>query len=147
MSGVDRVQDTPLAGVIGRHEIAVKDPQGARRLNKAIMDHITPTTQATYASALKKYLSFCDARDIAPFPVDPVWIALYITVVVSSIKIASLNGYLAAIHNEQVLRGFQWTISKDEIVRRALRFVKKSHRAPSKAPKVPISMAIILKMV
>ena len=122
MSGVDRAS---LAGVISQHEIARKDPQGTKRLNQVIMDHITPTTQATYASALKKYLSFCDVRDVVPFPVDPVWIALYITVVVSSIKVSSLNGYLAAIHNEQVLRGFQWTIAKDEIVRSALRFVKK----------------------
>ena len=147
MSSADRVRPAPLAGVISRHEIVAKDPRGAIMLNSAIMDHITPTTQASYASALKKYLVFCAARDVVPFPVDPVWIALYITVVTSSIKISSLNGYLAAIHNEQVLRGYPWTIAKDEIVRRALRYVKRVHRAPTKSPKVPISMAIILKML
>ena len=86
MSRADRVRPAPLAGVISRHEIVAKDPRGAIMLNSAIMDHITPTTQASYASALKKYLVFCDARDVVPFPVDPVWIALYITVVTSSIK-------------------------------------------------------------
>ena len=147
MSRAGGVPVAPLVGVISGHEIVHKDPDGARRLNQAIMNHVTPQTQCSYASALKKYLKFCSCRKITPFPVDPVWIALYVTVVTTSISISSLNGYLAAIHNEQALRGFPWTIGKDEIVRRAIRYVKKVYRPPSKAPKIPISVALILKMV
>ena len=106
MSRADRVQAAPLA----RREQSARDlgERSKRRHDVELCYHGPHYTD--YARlvclALKKYSAFCEARDVVPSHVDPVWIALYITVVTSSVKISSMNGYLAAIHNEKVLRGY-----------------------------------------
>ena len=125
--------------------MASKDPSGSVLLSEALQSHITSRTKAGYASALKRWLRFCEARKVPPFPADELWLASYVVshCVATSIAVSSLKVYLSAIQYEQVLRGHEWTLKGSEMVRRALRFVKKRYGAPGKALKVPVSLSVL----
>jgi len=132
---------------VARHAIARIDPFGAAAISEALTDHVVSTTREGYCSAVKKYLQFCEDREIVAFPADELWVAYYILDVVSSIKVSSLKVYLAAIQYCQVLEGFPWTLSGGELIRRALRFVKRKHPGPAKAAKFPVSLGALLRIV
>lgn len=142
-----RVRPSPLVPVVARHAIASVDPVGARALSRALADHVVSTTREGYSSAAKKYLRFCSDRNVEPYPAESLWVAAYIIDVVSSIKVQSLKVYLAAIQYTQVLEGYQWSLAGDELIRRARRFVKRRHPSPDKAPKFPVSLCALLRMV
>ena len=142
-----RVRPSSLVPVVARHAIASVDPVGARALSRALADHVVSTTREGYSSAAKKYLRFCSDRNVEPYPAESLWVAAYIIDVVSSINVHSLKVYLAAIQYTQVLEGHQWSLAGDELIRRALRFVKRRHPSPDKAPKFPVSLCALLKMV
>ena len=131
-----RVRLPPLVPIVARHAISSLDPVGARALSGALTDHVVSSTREGYSSAAKKYLQFCSDRGIEPYPADGLWVAAYIVDVVTSIKVSSLKVYLAAIQYTQVLVGHPWTLSGNELIRRALRFVKRRHPGPTKAPLV-----------
>ena len=132
---------------MARHDIASRDPIGARLLSEALAGHVTGRTRRGYESAVKKYIDFCAIRDTIPFPVDELWLAMYILDVATSIKVSSLKVYLSAIQYVQVLEGFEWRLRGNELVRRAMRFVKRRYPCLSKAPKLPVSTSVLLRMV
>ena len=145
--GKERLQQGALVPVVARHDIASRDPIGAQLLSEALAGHVTGRTRRGYESAVKKYIDFCAIRDIVPFPVDELWLAMYILDVATSIKVSSLKVYLSAIQYVQVLEGFEWRLRGNEMVRRAMRFVKRRYPCLSKAPKFPVSTSVLLRMV
>ena len=134
-------------GVVAGHPIAALDPVGAWNLDRALVEHLVPSTRRGYASAVKSYVSYCMVRHLSPFPVDEVVLAAYIIHVTSSIQVSSLKVYLAAVHHEQVTRGLPWSLGGSELVRRAMRWVKRRHMCPGKALKIPITLEILGRML
>jgi hypothetical protein len=139
------VRDPPLVAVVANHAIARIDPVGARALSQALVHHVVCTK--TYGSAVKRYIKYMASRGQPAFPATSEWLAAYIVHAVSSISVSSLKVYLAAIQYHQVLAGFPWLLHKDELVRRALRAVKRTFPSPASALKLSISLATIIRMV
>jgi hypothetical protein len=126
-----------LVPVVARHAIAREDPVGARALNEALTHHVVSTAREGYSSAAKKCLRFCSDRCIEPYPAEDLWVAAYIIDVVSSIKISSPKVYLAAMQYTQVLEEHRWTLAGNELIRRALRFVKRRQPGPDQGSQIP----------
>ena len=139
------VQAPSLAAVVAGHAIATIDPVGARALSQALVHHVVCTR--TYNSAVKRYVKYMTSRGQPAFPATSEWLAAYIVHAVSSISVSSLKVYLAAIQYHQVLEGYPWMLHKDELVRRALRSVKREFPSPASALKLSISLATIIRMV
>ena len=130
-----------LIPVVARHAIASVDPAGAKRLSKALVGHIV--SPRGYASALRRYTSFCKVRCLDPFPADALWIASYIEHLSSSVMVSSMGTYLSSIRYFQEMEGFKWTLSGNEMVRRMRRFVKRRFPAAGKRLKFPLSISVL----
>jgi hypothetical protein len=143
-SGV--VQPRFRFAAVGRHRIAAVDPVLADVLDSALLAHIAPTTRATYTSACKQYLGFCDTRHLSPFPVDAVWLAAYCVFACMFISVNSLKVYLSSIRSAHIDTGFDWEMSGNQTVARAIRFVKRKYGMADKALKVPVSLATLHRM-
>ena len=122
------------------------DPVGAAILSDALQSHITPNTVKGYASAFKKWVRYCDARDIPYFPATEVWICAYILEVSTSISQDSLKWYLSAIHYHQGLEGLQWGINGSELIRRTMRKTKRFYGSNGKGIKMPLSCNTLAAM-
>ena len=131
---------------MARHTISSIDPVGAAILSDALQSHITPNTVKGYASAFKKWVRYCDARDIPYFPATEVWICAYILEVSTSISQDSLKWYLSAIHYHQGLEGFQWSINGSELIRRTMRKTKRIYGSNGKGIKMPLSCNTLAAM-
>lgn len=132
-----------LAPVLEQHAIANRDPVLAFLLDEALTGHVVASTRSTYASATKRWVRFCEERSVQPFPADPVWICAWVIDVTSSIKVSSLRMYLAGVKYTQILRGFEWTLSGNELLRRTIRYVRRVHGEPQKAAKLPVTYAVL----
>lgn len=142
MPPVSRPQSA-LAPVVAGHPLAVIDPVLAAQVNDAFTGHVVSSTRETYASAARRWSAFCRDRDVDPYPVDAMWFCAWIIDVTSSISVSSLKMYMAGIQYTQVLYNYPWTLQKNELVRRTLRYVKRLHGYSHKAAKHPVSYAVL----
>ena len=122
-------------------------PALAEVLANALGSSVSPETQRCYDSGTNKYLKFCSIHSIDPFEVDPVWLSLFIVVTAMCVSVPTLKVYLSAIRSAQIDAGFEWTLSGNPVVTRALRYVRRRYGEQGKALKIPISTATLLKMV
>ena len=139
------VRSAALAPVIARHMIAERDPVSAARVNMVLNAHLADSSR--YASALVRYTNFCVTRNIPMFPAESLWIAAYMDRISTSISMASMGTYLAAIRHFQVMENYKWDLEGDEIIRRMLRFLKKQFPSKPKALKFPLSIDVLRKII
>jgi hypothetical protein len=136
-----RTRCSTLAPVVARSRLAAVDPIGAYDVNEALAGHLV--SERGYASALRAYTRYCFLREEPAFPADEIFVAGYIIHMCSSISVSSLKVYLAAIKHFQELEGHNWDLRGNEMVRRALRFVKRRHPRPTIALKFPLSTQVL----
>ena len=136
-----RTRCSTLAPVVARSRLAAVDPIGAYDVNEALAGHLV--SERGYASALRAYTNYCCLREEPVFPADEIFVAGYIIHICSSISVSSLKVYLAAIKHFQELEGHNWDLRGNEMIRRALRFVKRRHPRPTIALKFPLSTQVV----
>ena len=139
--GGKRARTSSVVPVVARSRLAVVDPVGAENLSAALTGHVTSVKG--YTSALKAWTKYCTVRGQPLFPVQEIFVAAYIIHVCSSISVPSLKVYLAAIRYFQELEGHGWELKGNELVRRALRFVKRKYPQSAKALKFPLSTQVL----
>ena len=133
-----------LAPVVANHCLSRIDPVSATRVNNALLNHLADPSK--YFSAIKRYAAFCEVRRMPMYPADALLVAAYIDFVVTVIKVSSLNVYLSAIRHCQLLEGIPWTLERNDIIRKMLRFVKKRHPGKAKGLKFPLSISVLRKI-
>lgn len=147
MSGLGGVRGGPGYGPLAGHGIWAAAPDVAKILEVALSEHITEGTRKGYESAVKTYSQFlADFGGPPPFPVDAVWLCAWIVYVCMDISVASVKVYLQGIKYGQGCHGSPWTLDGDERLRRTLRWVKREYGMASRAPKVPLSLRLLLKL-
>lgn len=126
---------------------AASSRQGlAATVGQMMTGSVTANTRAGYTSALKRYFEFCGLHDLRPFPVGVLAICGFIRWAMLFLKFSSLKVYLSAIRDAQILESGGWHLQGNELVRRALRFVRRLHGDVAKAPKLPITLAHLVAM-
>ena len=108
--------------------------------------HISSSTQSSYDSATRSYLRFCEARQLTPFPADPVTLSSYMAFQALWISLPSLKLYLSAIKSASVDAGFAWTLDGNVMCARTLRGLKKQFGCPDKALKLPLSFSLLIRL-
>jgi len=129
------------------HPLVTADPASALRVSEALYNHILEGTTAGYDSATRHYLLFCNARGLAPWPTDPILLVAWLRRLACTIKVSSMRQYLAGVRNTQLNMGMPWPWSKCEPVHRCLRFLARKFPEPGTANKLPISLAILRRIL
>ena len=133
-------QDNNLSmNALALHPLAASDPAAAQEVYAAWTDHVVKGTKSSYSTCVKKYLSWCAARALVPWPVDLPMLCAWLLDLESTVKPTSMRMYVAGI-NQQVLEGYQWTLDGNEGVRRTMRFLKRKYPSSPKAFKFVIDM-------
>jgi hypothetical protein len=125
MSSAEHVWRGALLGAVDRHQIAAKDPLMAERLKVALSHHVTPGVQASYDSTTRKYIAFCEAHDLEPWPLDEILLSAWILDLTSSIQTQSLKTYISGVKSTQLALDPQWDLGKGEFLRRTMNYIKR----------------------
>ena len=109
---------------------------------------LAESTHRTYQTGLKRYLSFCYAFNITPFPVSESQLCYFVTYLArQSISPATINTYLAAVRHAQIIRGHPEPRQASSFPR--LRLIQNGVRreraraGPVVARRLPITPAIL----
>jgi hypothetical protein len=136
-----------LLKMTSSHPLGHGEPAMARELAGALVSHIVPGTAINYNSAAGNYEHFCSLRGHVPYPCDHVSVSAWIMRLMTSVKPTSLNVYLAAVRNAHINHGHAWSLTGNESIRRVRRYVKRRFPSGGKGLKIPISMAILKRML
>jgi hypothetical protein len=107
---------------------------------------ILPGTQRGYDSAARSYEHYCYVHGLVSYPVDPISFVGWIVYVAMQISVASVKVYCAGVRSAQIDGGFVWDLEGNQLVARAMRYVKKRYGTAAKGLKVPISLGTLLLM-
>ena len=133
-----------LSEVVRVHPMAVIDPVGARLVDGALKHYVVSTR--SYDSAVRNYIRFCAVRSVLPWPVAAMWVYLWMHELKRTVKPSTIKTYLSGLRYSQVLMGFDWQLSNNELVRRTMRFIKREFPEAEKAAKVPVSFRLLRRM-
>jgi integrase len=99
------------------------------------------STRRNYAIGWRDFTSWCAAQGLVPLPATPDTVALYISALADTFKVATIQLRLAAISQVHQVRGFD-SPTKNEIVRSVLKGIRRTigtapdQKAPLLAPDV-----------
>lgn len=120
----------------------------AQALGVALRTHLVPSVQRSYSSATRRYIAFCQERELEPWPVEETWLCVWVLVLCSSIKTSSLGVYLAAVKHSQMLEGWKWTLEKNSPrLRAVMRYVKRRYGMTGKAMKTAVTLMKLRTML
>ena len=105
------------------------------------------SSYATAARRFEKFMLIWAPAGTPVWPVDFVWLAVWILDVSMDISYGSIKSYLSGIRFFQECYGFPWAPQGCPLVHRCLQFVKKKYGQPHAAKKLPISLSVICAMV
>ena len=75
------------------------DPTLAGVVEHGLRNHYVPTTASSYKTASQDFIKFCQARGLAPWPVDQVTFCGWLHVSARRLKISSLDMYMAGVRD------------------------------------------------
>ena len=113
-------------------------------MGRALVEYVEPGTRATYDRATWTYVTFCQSRDVNPWPVTRWSFCLWMWNQALWIAMSSLTKvYMGAVKSSQLARGEPWTLDRDPMVRRVVIALKKKWGMPSKAKTAAMSLKVI----
>jgi hypothetical protein len=124
----------------------VASPALASVVASALGASIAPGTQRGYDSAARSYEMYCQVHTLVPYPVDPISFVGWIVWVSMQISVPSVKVYCAGVRSAQIDAGYVWDLEGNQLVARAMRYIKKRYGSPAKGMKVPISLGTLLLM-
>jgi hypothetical protein len=107
---------------------------------------IKPGTQRGYDSAARSYEQYCTVHGLTPYPVDPISFVGWIVWIAMHISVASVKVYCAGVRSAQIDNGFVWNLEGNQLVARAMRYIKKRYGMAGKGMKVPVSLGTLVLM-
>jgi hypothetical protein len=134
------------SGALIGHPYAHADPALGRVLAFALGSSIKPGTQRGYDSAAMSYERHCLNRNLTPYPVDPITLSGWIVWKAMLISVASVKVYCSGVRSAQIDLGIEWHLAGNQLVARAMRYIKKKYGMAGKGLKVPISLGTLLLM-
>lgn len=147
MAGQAAIWNGALARVVAVHGMTEEDPVLAQAVSTALVESVALSTRRSYNTGAKSWMRFCMLRDLQPWPVDRMWFCGWMVEMASSIKVQSLKVYMAGVRYHQQLEGLSWGLTNDQIVVRVLRYLKRRIPSRDKAPKVPVTVGLLRKIL
>jgi hypothetical protein len=144
MSGKKPVRDR--AGALTGHPLSTANPALASVVASALGASVKPGTQRGYDSAARSYEHYCSVHNLPPYPVDPISFVGWIVWMAMLISVASVKVYCAGVRSAQIDKGFVWDLEGNQVVARAMRYIKKRYGMAEKGLKVPVSLGTLLLM-
>ena len=139
-----------LTHVLSRSEVAGCDPGLGAVLGEALVGYNVEGTTSRYCQLAARYMEFCALRRLRPWPATHLTVCAWILRLMTSVQPSSLKMYLAAVRFAHVSNGHgEWvlTATQCDFVRRVLRYVKRRFPCSTKASKVPISLAMLRRIL
>ena len=125
------------------HPIYRHHPYEQSRLAAALLGSVKKLTQNKYASAVRSYYRHCALFNITPrWPVNVICFCDWLLRIATTVQYPSLKMYRAAIHYEQVNKGFAWDLSHHELVHRIMRHIKRTFPTEPRAKKAPVCLGV-----
>ena len=134
-------------GVIASHPIVSVDPVLADLVGEGLIRSVLPSTRSSYETGAVSWINFCDARGLVPWPVDAVWFVAWMRRQAMLVSVPSLRMYMAGIRYFQEMEGHEWGLRENQLVRRMMRFLKRRYPSKDKADKVPITTALLRRLL
>ena len=110
---------------------------------------LAPSTQRSYTSAKRRFLSFCDASKLTPLPVTEQWLRRYVSFLAEQrLSPKSIKLYLAVRHLQISMNLQDPKIGEMPKLEQVIRGVKREHakRSPGKRTRLLITPEILLKL-
>jgi hypothetical protein len=123
------------------------DPVLAGELADVLENYLVKSTRDNYNSVSSSFERFCSIRGMEPYPVDQIKLCGWILRLMTSVKPTSLKSYLAGVRFVHINKGYEWTLTGNECVRRVIRYVKRTFPCGGKALKVPISLDVLRRIL
>jgi hypothetical protein len=124
----------------------VVDPFTASLVATGFTSHMERGTASSYATGVRKYVSFCQIRDLDPWPVDEIVFCAWIHVLCRSVLTTSMGSYLAGVRDYHILHWGKWLLEGNEAVRRTKIYVRKLYPSNPVAPKFQVTLAVLLRL-
>ena len=133
--------DGPVPAALS-HALTQRNPGWARSLSYALVHHVV--SNETYDCVTAKYVAFCEAYSVDPWPAHPVVLGAWILQLCSGIAVQSLGVYLAGVKYSQGLLGYPWAMGDGcDIIRRVQRFVKRKYGLAKKQFKTSVTLQVL----
>jgi len=113
----------------------------------SLTDSVLPGTRASYETGAGNYMRFMDLRGLPYWPVDQMWFIGWLLTLATSVAVPSMKVYMAGVRYFQELAGYVWHLQKNQLVRRALRYLKRKYPSKDKGDKVPVTTAVLKKIL
>lgn len=122
------------------HEIV--SPDEASDFFKVMIASLDPGTRDSYAGGLKRFISWCDARQIPDehrMPVSADTLALFLSSEGRGLSNSTHNNWLAGIRFWHTIHGAEWH-GNDHIVTQLRKGLKKTSIPPKRAKRPPVTL-------
>ena len=114
-------------------------------------DALAPSTKRVYATGQKRYLDFCSAGQLTPFPLSEDQLCTFVAhLMEDGLQLSSIKGYLSAIRRLQIVHGLgdpftaSWLLL--EYTLRGIKLCQAKHRDTRPKKRLPISPDILRKL-
>ena len=132
---------------VARSALMRVDPTLALQVDLGIRTHCRPKTLSSYGTGARSYLKFCRNRHLEPWPVEAVTYCGWLHTLLTHVQIQSVGTYTSGVRDASILEGHPWHMTGDEYVYRTMRYLKYKHPKTPKGAKVPITVAMLHKIL
>ena len=112
---------------------------------------LAPSTKRVYACGQKRYLDFCRAGNLAPFPVTEDQLCTFVAHLMDDgLQHSSIKGYLSAIRRLQIVKGMgdpfaaSWPLL--EYTLRGVKLHQANHKDTRSKKRLPVTPDILRKL-
>lgn len=141
--GLYRTRSKAVSYRVAHSTLMRADPVLALDVNEGLVGCHVPGTTSSYTTGANDYLRYCSTRSLRPWEVDEIAYCGWLHITARRIKIKSLDMYMAGVRNASIMEGYGWALSKNEMVRRTIRFLKRKYPAQVKGKKVPVTVGVL----
>ena len=136
-----RVSYTPNAMI--EPVLSAADPIMAALVAEGLLNSVIPDTQSSYNTATKRFVEFCKARGLLPWPVRSHMMCAFLHFIATTVAVPSMGMYSAGLRYTQGLYNLPWGLDGDENVRRTMRFLKRKYPVAEPVEKFPLSIGVL----
>jgi hypothetical protein len=119
------------------------DPVTAGLVDRAWTQHCVPGVCRSFSSIARSYEQFCTTRKLKAWPASDYKVAAWLIRLSTRVKFSSMRMYLSGVRDHQLSRGFPWTITSSERIRRTLRWIKRAFPCTPVASKFAITHQVL----
>ena len=108
---------------------------------------LASSTQATYSSAVKRFLNFCIEHGVQPLPADKHTLVYFAVALGQSLSTPTIKVYLSAIGSLHRRQGFKDPTHHNPQLKMVLRGTQRANLNRTSHPRQPIMRAVLHRLL